>query len=105
MRSGLAEGATSPRQAAAAAPAEAHAAASAASAAAKAAATKANAAASAAAKANAAASKAAAASDDVRGCPIRQHHEPKAKIFMDVPAQECIHLVTPRTDGGYVFLG
>ena len=42
---------------------------------------------------------------DVRGCPIRQHHEPKAKIFMDVPAHECIHLVTPRTDGGYVFLG
>ena len=56
------EGATSPRQAAAAAPAEANAAASAAAAAAKAAAAKANAAASAAAEANAAASNAAEAS-------------------------------------------
>jgi hypothetical protein len=24
---------------------------------------------------------------------------------MDVPSHECIHLVTPRTDGAYVFLG
>jgi hypothetical protein len=40
----------------------------------------------------------------VRGCPVRQHHEPKTKIFVNVPAHECIHLVTPRTDGGYVFL-
>ena len=38
-------------------------------------------------------------------CSIRQHHEPKTKIFMNVPAHECIHLVTPRTDGAYVFLG
>ena len=42
---------------------------------------------------------------NVRGCPIRQHREPKIKIFMDIPAHECIHLVTPRTDGVYVFLG
>jgi hypothetical protein len=41
----------------------------------------------------------------VRGGPIRQHHEPKTKIFMNVPPHERIHLVTPRTDGGYVFLG
>ena len=33
---------------------------------------------------------------DVGGCPIRQHHEPKTKIFMDVPVHERIHLVTPR---------
>ena len=42
---------------------------------------------------------------DVRGCPIRKHHEPRAKIFMYVSAYEPIHLVTPRTDGSYVFLG
>jgi hypothetical protein len=41
---------------------------------------------------------------DVGGCPIRHHYEPKIKIFMDVLAHECIHLVTPLTDGGYVLL-
>ena len=42
---------------------------------------------------------------DVGGYPIRQHHEPEAEVLMDVSAHERIHLVTPRTDGGYVVLG
>jgi hypothetical protein len=41
---------------------------------------------------------------DIGGRPIRQHHKPEAEIFMDVPAHERIHFVTPRTDGCYVVL-
>ena len=43
--------------------------------------------------------------DYVCGGSIRECDKSVAKIFMDVLAHERIHLVTPRTDGGYVFLG
>jgi hypothetical protein len=35
---------------------------------------------------------------------VRHHHETIAKVFMDVSANECIHLVASRSDGRNVFL-
>ena len=40
----------------------------------------------------------------VSRCSIWQHHKSVAEVLMDVSAHECIHLVTPRRNGGDAIL-